>query len=282
MTTSTLGPPHGRAVLYALIAGILWSTGGLLVKLIAWQPLAIAGARSAIALVVLLPLARVSFHRITRLTVISGIAYALTMATYVLGNRLTTAANTILLQYTAPIYVAILSWWLLGEPVRRNDWVAIALVMGGVGLILAERAGGGAFAGNVIALASGVFFSVFLITLRMQKDARPLDAVVIGNLIMAIVAIPAYAPLPVDSVSWAAVVTLGLGQVALPYLIYTHAIRTITAVEAVIIKGIEPVLNPLWVFLVIGEVPTSLALIGGAVVLLTITVRNLRPALRKY
>lgn len=270
------GPSHGRAILYALIAGVLWSTGGLLIKLITWQPAAIAGARSAIALIILLPLARIRLRRITILTVVSGIAYALTMITYVLGNRFTTAANTILLQYTAPIYVAILSWWVLGEPVRRNDWLSIGLVMGGVGLILTERVGGGAFAGNLIALASGVFFSIFLITLRMQKDARPLDAVVIGNILMAIVAIPAYAPFPTDTVSWVAVVTLGIGQVALPYVIYTHAIRTITAVEAVIIKGIEPVLNPLWVFLVIGELPTIPALFGGSVVLITITVRNLQ------
>lgn len=265
---------RGRGIFLAVIASLLWSTGGLLVKLPDWSPLAISGGRSFVSLLILLPVARIALNRITGLTVLSGLFYAATLTTYVLANRMTTAANTILLQYTAPIYVALLSWWLLGERVRRRDWVAILLVLLGVALLLSGDLGSGNSRGNLLALTSGVCFSLLLITLRMQKHAHPLDAIVIGNLIGAVVAIPAYAPFPTDGVSWLAVIALGVVQVALPYIIYTHAIRVITAVEAVLIKGIEPVLNPLWVFLIIGEQPTRLALLGGAVVLLTITARN--------
>ena len=265
---------RGRGILLALFASLLWSTGGLLIKLPEWSPLAISGARSFVSLLILLPVARITLRRITGLTLLSGLFYAATLTTYVLANRMTTAANTILLQYTAPIYVALLSWWLLGEHVRRRDWAAVALVLFGVARLLSGDLGSGSSLGNLLALASGVSFSLLLITLRMQKHAYPLDAIVIGNLIGAVVAIPAYAPFPVDPVSWTAVIALGVVQVALPYIIYSHAIRVITAVEAVLIKGIEPVLNPLWVFLVIGEQPTRLALLGGAVVLVTITLRN--------
>lgn len=265
---------HRRAILLALIASILWSSGGLLVKLPEWNPLAISGGRSLVALLILLPVARIRLKRITRLTLLSGLFYAATLTTYVLANRMTTAANTILLQYTAPIYVALLSWWLLGERVRRRDWSAVGLVMLGVGLLLSGDLGTGSSTGNLLALLSGVCFSLLLITLRMQKDAHPLDAIVIGNLIGAVVAIPAYLPIPPDPTSLSAVVALGVFQVALPYIIYSHAIRAITAVEAVLIKGVEPVLNPIWVLLVIGERPTRLALLGGAVVLVTITARN--------
>ncbi|MFW6250434.1 MAG: DMT family transporter [Alkalispirochaetaceae bacterium] len=265
---------RGRGIVLAVIASLLWSTGGLLVKLPEWSPLAISGGRSFVSLLILLPVARVTVRRITGLTVLSGLFYAATLTTYVLANRMTTAANTILLQYTAPIYVALLSWWLLGERVRRRDWGAVVLVLFGVAMLLSGDLGSGSSLGNLLALTSGVSFSLLLITLRMQKHAYPLDAIVIGNLIGALVAIPAYAPFPSDPVSWTAVIALGVVQVALPYIIYSHAIRVITAVEAVLIKGIEPVLNPLWVFLVIGEQPTRLALLGGAVVLVTITMRN--------
>ncbi len=263
-----------RAIVYLLAAALFWSLGGLLIKLVSWNPVAIAGARSAIACGFLLCFFRPRL-RFTRLEVLGGLAYAATVVLFVLANKLTTAANAILLQYGAPVYVALLSQWFLGEVPSRFDWISVVLVVGGMVLFFLDQLSLGNMLGNFVAIGSGIAFAFLIVTLRMQKDAEPLQSVFVGNLFAALAGLPfCFGPFP-GGWSLTGLVLLGTVQIGLSYLLYAQAIRKVKALEASLIPMIEPVLNPLWVFLAFGESPGRFALLGGGVILLAVFFRYL-------
>ena len=272
---------HYRGVLFAFLAGILWSLGGLFIKQVQWHPLAISGARSAIAALVLL-----AFIRRPRLTwswaqVGAAIAYVGTVTLFVAANKLTTAANAILLQYAAPVYVALLGMWLLKERVTLLDWVAIAFVIGGMALFFFDKLTVGGWWGNVLAIASGVTYATMIVLLRKQKDSSPAESVLIGNVLTALIGVPFMLQGLPSASSWLNLIFLGVFQLGLSYVLYSTAIKHITALEAILIPVIEPILNPVWVFLVLGEAPRPYAMIGGAIVLAAVTGRYALNALRQ-
>ncbi|HZS09299.1 MAG TPA: DMT family transporter [Blastocatellia bacterium] len=263
-----------RAVILLIIAALLWSTGGLLIKLVSWHPFAIAGMRSAIAAVVLL--AAVRRPRITWSATQLGcaLAYAGTVVMFAVANKHTTAANAILLQYTAPVYIALFGAWFLGERTTRLDWITIFLVLVGMTLFLFDGLRTGNWLGNGLALASAASFASLVVLLRKQKDSSPIESVILGNVIAALVGLPfMFGEMP-DAKSWVGLVLLGVFQLGLSYLIYVRAVKSLTALEAILIPVIEPLLNPLWVMLQFGEKPTGLALIGGIIVLGSVTARG--------
>ena len=272
---------HYRGVLFAFLAGILWSLGGLFIKQVQWHPLAISGARSAIAALVLL-----AFIRRPRITwswaqVGAAIAYVGTVTLFVAANKLTTAANAILLQYAAPVYVALLGMWLLKERVTLLDWVAIAFVIGGMALFFFDKLTVGGWWGNVLAIASGVTYATMIVLLRKQKDSSPAESVLIGNVLTALIGVPFMLQGLPSASSWLNLIFLGVFQLGLSYVLYSTAIKHITALEAILIPVIEPILNPVWVFLVLGEAPGPYAMIGGAIVLAAVTGRYALNALRQ-
>jgi drug/metabolite transporter (DMT)-like permease len=272
---------HRKAIGLALLAGILWSLGGLLIKQVSWNPMAIAGARSAIAALVLLAFIRRpricwSFSQVG-----GAIAYAATVILFVLATKLTTAANAILLQYTAPIYAALLSAWFLNERITWLDWATIAIVVGGMALFFFDRLTIGGLGGNVCAVASGVSYASLVVLLRKQKDGSPVESVLLGNILTALIGLPFMFQGTPSSSSWIGLILLGVFQLGLSYTLYTTAVKHITALEAVLIPVVEPILNPVWVFLVIGEVPGRWAFLGGAIVLAAVTGRYVVSALRK-
>ncbi len=264
-----------RAIIYLIITAILWSFGGLLIKSISSNPLAIAGVRSGISAILILfatgkPKLNWSFAQIG-----AALSYSATVMLYVIANKHTTAANAILLQYTAPVYVAVLGGWLLKEKVRRADWVTIIIAIGAMVLFFADDIGAGGVFGNLLAAGSGLAFALFAIFMRMQKDGSPIESVLLGNILTAIIGIPfVFRDMP-DAKGWMYLVVLGLVQLGLPYILYSKAIKHVTALEASLIPIIEPILNPVWVFLVLGEIPGKWALVGGAIVITVITGRCL-------
>ena len=270
-----------KAIIFMLVAAILWSSGGLLIKLVSWNPVAIAGSRSFIAVVVLL-----LFFRGSRLTwsfsqIGGAVAYAFTVTLFVTATKLTTAANAILLQYTAPIYVAFLSIWFLGESVQWFDWVTILLVIGGMVLFFLDRLTTGNLLGNSLAILSGLGFSFLILFLRKQKDESPLGSIILGNILTGLIGLPfMFGSMP-SAMSWAGIVLLGVVQLGFSYVLYSEAIKHVTAIEATLIPGIEPILNPIWVFLILGEVPGKWALVGGFIVFVSVTTRCLIAGLRK-
>jgi drug/metabolite transporter (DMT)-like permease len=267
---------HKQSVGLLLLVALSWSAGGVLFKLVDWPPLATASGRGLIAALFLIAVrGRALRFTWSPLQIGAALAYASCTVMFAAANKLTTAANAILLQYTAPIWVALLGAWLLNERARRSDWITIAVTFLGMAIFLYEGLRLNDLLGILLAIGSGVGFGAMTVLLRKQKDASPLESIVLGNLIGAIIGIPAMlsAGAPTDATSIIAIFALGIFQLGLPYLIYSYAIKHVTALEAVLIPIIEPILNPFWVMLIIGERPTGLALLGGAIVIGAVFVR---------
>jgi drug/metabolite transporter (DMT)-like permease len=266
---------HARAVGLMAAAALCWSLGGLLIKSVAWPPLAVAGGRGFIAaafLAVFAPRFRFTW---SAAQIGGAVAYAATTILFVTATKLTTAANAILLQYTAPVWIALFGAWFLGERATRRDWLTIAIVFGGMGLFFCDDLRLAGFAGNLIALASGVAFAAMTLLLRKQKDTSAEESIFLGNLLAGVVGLPfMFSARTFPSVrGWIALVLLGIVQLGISYLLYARAIRHITALEAVLIPVIEPILNPIWVLLALGERPGPLSLVGGVIVLSAVTAR---------
>jgi len=263
-----------RAVIFLVGAAVLWSLGGLLLKLVDWTPLGIAGSRSAIAaLAIMIFMRRRPRLLLSPMQWVAGLAYAGTVVLFVLANRHTTAANSILLQYTAPVWVALLAPVFLDEPTRRRDWFFVLFMLIGMALFFLDRVSLRGFLGMCFALASGFCFAVMVLALREQREAA-FDCMVLGNLLAALVCLPSlFGPLPGPG-DWLVLLLLGVVQLGLPYYLYALAVPRVTALEAILIPMLEPVLNPVWALLGLGERPGPWALVGGVLVLAGVAVRS--------
>ena len=261
------------AILLLTATAALWSLGGLLIKSVGAHPLAIAGTRSAIAtLVILLARGRRPF-RFSRMQILAALAYAGTVMLFVAANKNTTAANAILLQYTAPVYVILLGAWLLGERARYYDWLCVLVVLGGMALFFVDKLSTSGMLGNILSIASGMTFALFTVFMRKQKDGFPLDSVLLGNVLTAVIGLPFLSVGVPDGNGWLCLIVLGIVQLGIPYVLYSKAIMHATALEAILVPVLEPLLNPVWVLIFMGEQPGLWAIAGGAVVVLAVTVR---------
>ena len=282
-------PLRNRLLLVA--AAILFSTGGAAIKAASftgWQVASFRSAVAAAALLLVVPDARRGWSwRIAPV----GAAYAATLILFVLATRLTTAANAIFLQSTAPLYLLLLGPWLLREPIRRSDIVYILAIAAGMSLFAlgGERAVATApnpHAGNVRALASGLTWALTLAGLRWlsrrKAGSAGMAAVTAGNIMAFLAALPMALPVTSAGPSGVAVILyLGIFQIGLAYWCLTRAVRHVTAFEATTMLLLEPVLNPVWAWLIHGERPGAWPLAGGAVILsatLMNTWRQSRPA----
>jgi len=280
----TTAPPQkaDRTIAVFLLAAtaLLWSFGGVLIKWIPWNPLAIAGARSLIALPLLLIVFGKNRFTWSWAQIGGALAYAATVMLFVAATKLTTAANAILLQYTAPFYVAIFSYAFLKEPVHWFDWIAILTAGGGMVLFFLDKLAAGMAWGNAVAILSGIAFACMILCLRKQKDGNPLTSVILGNALTGLLCLPfmtqSFPPLS----GWIGLVLLGVFQIGLSYILYSRAIRHVTAMEAILIPVIEPVLNPLWVAWCLGEKPGRFAVFGGTVVVGSVLARSIVSILR--
>jgi drug/metabolite transporter (DMT)-like permease len=263
--------------------GVLWSTAGVLIHSVAWSSGAIWCVRSAVAAASLWGVRRVSLRGLSRLEWLSAAALAATTGLFVLANRLTTPANAILIQYSAPAWVALLGGRFLGEPATRRDWIAIAVVWAGIALFFFDHLSADGVAGNVAAAGAGVTFAVNVMCLRKLAAPRgpavhggaevqprdPVRPLVLGNLVGAVLGAPflvTSGPVP-DARGWLALVALGVVQQTAANLCYATAIRHATALEAMLMPVIEPILSPLWVAVAFGDWPSPWAIAGGALVL---------------
>lgn len=261
-------------VILLLLAACLWSTSGVLIKMVDWNPLAISGVRSAIAAVVFAIAVRRPRLTWSRGQIAGTLCYAASVTLFVMAVKWTTAANAILLQYTAPVYVALLSAWCLDEPTKRSDWLAIGAMLAGVSLFFLDELSATGFWGIVCALASGIAFAGLIVSLRSQKHGSPFESILFGNLIVAIVTIPAMRSGSPGASGWWVLLILGVFQLGIAHLLYASALKSVPAVEGAIVPMIEPILSPLWVFLLLGERPGPFAMAGGSIVLGTVGVRT--------
>lgn len=257
-----------------MLAAFCWSLGGLLIKAVNWPPLAVAGGRGGIAAVFLLLTNRGLRFHFSRLQLLGAFGYAACTITFCTATKLTTAANAILLQYTAPVWVALLGAWFIGERATRVDWLTIVVVLGGMTLFFADSLDPTAVLGNSIAVLSGVCFAGMTLALRKQKDGSPVESIILGNALALLVGLPWIVRAPaLNMTGWAALIGLGVVQLGISYWLYARAIKHVTALEAVLIPVIEPILNPVWVLIMMGERPTPWAMVGGVIVLGAVTWR---------
>ena len=264
-----------KAIIYLVIAALLWSSGGLLIKLSNWQPIALAGARSLIAFLVLILFFGVPQKRPNKIQILAAIFYAMTVTLFVAANKYTTAANSILIQYTAPVYIIILGPWLLKERNTIKDILCVVFVLLGMILFFLDELSAGGMFGNMLAMASGVGFGLMVIFLRKQKDASPGESLIWGNLLTGLIALPFIVSQSFDLTNILSIGCLGVFQLGISYFLYAEAIKSVRALDAILIPTIEPILNPVWVFLFIGETPGMWAIIGGSIVVLTIIIKSL-------
>lgn len=273
------GNRHAGAVAALVLCAILWSSGGLLIKLLPLQPLAIAGFRSAIAAgVMFLWVRRKGPLQPTWTTAQYGsiISYMFTVVLFVWATKQTTAANAILLQYTAPVWVALFSAAITKERLEKLDIAVVACVMLGMVVFFMDALSPGAMLGNILAVASGIAFAGVALFMRAQKGTSTTESIILGNVLTAVVCIPFAGGLPEVSLDWVVpLLVLGVLQLGVSYLLYSWALAHVTALEAVLITVLEPLLNPVWVGLALGEMPSGTALIGGSLVMVAVVVRGL-------
>jgi drug/metabolite transporter (DMT)-like permease len=264
---------------------VLWSTGGLFIKVISLDAVSLAGWRSGVAALALFTLARIRGHRLgvprRALAWVAAVSYALILLLFVCATKLTTAANAIFLQYTAPIYVLLLEPVLLKTRFRARDLVFVGVALAGMLLFFTGRIEAGDWLGNALALTSGAFFAVFALAVRSRHDdaAARWQAVAYGNVILFValalytLATPARFARPSTGAEAAGLVYLGVVQIGVAYALFAYAISKLTALESTLVGMIEPVLNPVWVFLGTGERPSSWAFLGAALIVGSVATR---------
>jgi drug/metabolite transporter (DMT)-like permease len=277
---------QAAGILAMLGCALLWSTAGLFIKLIEWQPFAISGIRSAVAAVFLWVVVKKPKFTFSKPQLISAFAYAATMLLFVFANKKTTAANAILLQYGAPVYVAILGSLILKEKPRKEHLLALLAVAVGMIVFFVESLGGGNILGDAVAAIGGITFATNIVFLRKQKDAQPIDSLLLGHIFTALIAGVISLSLPAPRISFlsaTAVVAMGIFQIGVPALLFVYGIKRITALESILTAVVEPIFSPVWVFLATGESPGLSAITGGAIIIgavMSSSIASVRRGLR--
>ncbi|HZE69434.1 MAG TPA: DMT family transporter [Pyrinomonadaceae bacterium] len=278
--SSAKNQPSYSPLLFVLAAAILWSTGGLFIKWTSISGLALSFGRSLTAALTVALFTRREGFGVNRVTVVSSALYAALLILFVLATKQTTAANAIFLQYTAPVYLLLLEPIFYKEKFRFRDLITVAACIIGMSLFFVGKLRPQDVTGNLLALASGLCFALYVLLLRHSKSraVNRASSVIYGNLLVVLIAAPTgIAALPQMTTHDAlSVVYLGVVQIGVAYTLFTVAMaRGVRSLDAGIIGYIEPVLNPIWVFLAIGERPSNWALGGGSIIILAVIVHML-------
>ena len=263
-----------KGIYLLVLTSILWSFSGVCTKFISWNGFAVAGIRGLIAALLLLIVNRRPRLPRSGFQVAAIFSYVGLVVLLILSTKLTTAANAILLQYTAPIYSAILGYFVLKEPVTRHDNTVIGLVLIGLAVFLYDGLADGRMAGNLIALLSGVCYGAMNVFMRKCDKDAPADNIFWGNLLAFVLMLPFMGRPEITAVNIGIILFMGIFQLGLAYILYSIAIPHVPALEATIITVLEPILNPVWVMLFYGEKPGIRTIIGGAIVLLAISGKD--------
>ena len=267
-----------RGILCVFLASVFFSIGGLCVKLIPWSPLAINGARNLIGAAVIGVYLALTRHRLTvnRPVLIGALSTMGVTTLFTVANKLTTAANAIVLQFTAPVFVILFMAVFFRVRPKRADLITCAAVFFGVCLFFIDGLRTGSIPGDIAAILSGVCYAgVFMMNASPRADA--VSSCFLGQLTAGIV----FSPFCLRETDFSAptlgvVLLLGVVQVGLAYILLSAGIRTTPPVTASLITGLEPILNPLWVALFYGERITGLAILGAVIVVSSILIYNVR------
>jgi drug/metabolite transporter (DMT)-like permease len=270
---------QGRWLIFS--AAFLWSLAGVFIKFLDVPPLTIVFYRSLFAGLVFTPFLRRNGLPLNGPILVSALTYTAAISSFVAANKLTTAANAIVLQYTAPIFVFLFSGLVLKEKIAKLNGFALAVSMIGVGIISLDSVGQPDMAGVLLALLSGLLFAAYMINLRRTSEINPVYLTWINNLVCALLLL-----FIVKSQLWLTatqlwiLIVMGAVQLGMPYFLFSKGLHAVSLQEASLIALIEPVLNPLWVALVVGEIPSKATVAGGGMILLGLGVRYVWPLLK--
>lgn len=266
------------------IAAVMWSFAGLGAKLMSWNALSIACVRGFIASITIFLFRKKTKLTLNSSTILASISLLLTTTLFMSANKMTTSANAIVLQYTSPIFILILSVIFLKYKPKFVDYIAISLTLVGISLFFVDQLETGRWLGDLVALLSGLAFAGVFFANRLPK-ANPMDASLIGNM-MSLLLFPFLMFdqnfLSFKTTDLIVIVLLGVFQLGIPYILFSLGIKRTEAIKSSIISTIEPILNPIWVFLFLNELPGILSLIGGFIVLATILWYNTRKTRENY
>jgi drug/metabolite transporter (DMT)-like permease len=275
-------------IAFVLLAVLLWSTGGVLIKLTTLDAFAVNAGRSFFAAITVAVFTYKKGLKLDKFTLLTSFLYAGTLTCFVYANKNTTAANAIFLQYTAPIYILILAPFILKEKFRVDDLITVVFCLMGMSLFFLEpqnaenKLAANVFWGNVAALVSGLFFGLYFILLRHPRSLQknPALSVFYGNILIVLLMLPlifSNPPAQINSNDILAILFLGIFQIGIAYVLFTNGIAGgVRSLDASIIGFIEPLLNPIWVFLIIGERPSIWAIVGGAVIIAAVIFHTIK------
>ncbi|HEY0659201.1 MAG TPA: DMT family transporter [Pyrinomonadaceae bacterium] len=273
-------------IAYVLLAVLLWSTGGLFIKMTTLDAFAVNAGRSFLAAITVAIFTYRKGLRLDKMTLLSAFFYAGTLSCFVYATKQTTAANAIFLQYTAPIYILILSPFILKEKFRYADLITVVVCIAGMSLFFLEapsaanHLAGNIFVGNFAALLSGAFFGLYFIFLRHPRslaNKNPALSVFYGNILVVLLMIPFLTNNPPNPTTndLLAISFLGVFQIGIAYILFTGGIAGgVRSLDASIIGFIEPLLNPVWVFLILSETPSKWAIIGGGIIVAAVAAHT--------
>lgn len=263
-----------KGALYILCAALCWSTSGVLIKVIPWNAMAIAGLRSFFALIFSLIVVKDRKIRFTRSNILGSLCMCAATYFYILAVKMTTAANAIVLQYTAPVFIIIISTLFLGKRATRLDICAVIFILFGIGLFFFDSLGAGQLLGNIIGLLSGITFAgVFLC--NSMEGSTPQQTLILAHALGCVIGLPfAFFESQLPPVSWIAIVCLGVFQTGLAYFLLAKGSLYTPPLFASLISCVDPILNSLWVMLIIGERPGGWATAGITIVILGVILYN--------
>ena len=274
-TNSNARGTHTKALLFVFAAAFIWSSGGLFIKWTTLSGLELSFCRSFFAIFTVAFFTRHEGFGLNKLMFAASVLYAVLLILFVLATKQTTAANAIFLQYTAPVYVLILEPLIYKEKFRSRDLITVLICLGGMALFFVGQLRPQDITGNFLALASGLCFALYFLLLRhpRAREVNRASSVIYGNILAVILTAPwGLAAIPnINLHDFMSVAYLGVVQLGIAYTLFTVAMaRGVRSLDAGIICFIEPVLNPVWVFLVLGERPSGWALLGGAIIVLAV------------
>lgn len=267
---------HKKGLLSIFIAAVLWSTGGLFIKLISLDAFQLSFFRSLFSAITLLVIFRKDVIKFNKGTIVNGLFYSAILILFVLAAKTTTVANAIFLQYTAPIYVLIFEPIFLKTRFEKINLVTIVICFIGMSLFFMGKLSPGDMEGNIIALLSGVAFAVFLLGMRKNDHQFQFATIFYGNIFISLICLFSLNNLGVIIINDLYMVAyLGIFQIGIAYVIFSYGLKKVQAIEASLISMIEPVLNPIWTYFGYGEEPSIFAIIGGIIILLAVLIRAL-------
>ncbi len=268
-----------KAMLMMAVCACMWSIGGIFIKLVSWSPFLIAGGRSLLAAAVMAAFMYKSKTRVNvcKYSVGAGFCLLGVLICFVAANKLTTAANAIILQYTAPIFILIISILFLHHQVHKKEVFTVAITTIGIVFFFFDELSLGNITGNILAILAGLFLGIMFLIIGFgggEDDSIRLSGILIGHLLTALVGIPIGVPMT-DSFAageFICIIILGIVQLGIPYVLYALASRDCSPLACSLIGMVEPILNPIWVLIFDGETPGFYALIGGLIVVAAVTI----------